>query len=122
MFGSGVRAHCLKVARQRCHADGELCSGMSGRIAVVAMLVEKRLLNLHARRAFAGERARPVNLKALSADRTAYVTITFGSFTQDLHRRLLHPAVGTQQLAGWNLRQSGARTNAASAVSGTTFR
>jgi hypothetical protein len=46
-------------------------------LSVVSVLVEERLLNLHAGRALAVKRPCPVDLKALSTDRTAHVTIAF---------------------------------------------
>src|SRR6185437_2386217 len=72
---SGVGAHRFEVPRQRRHRHTELCSRMRRCLPVVAMLVEESLLNFYAGRALAGKRPCPVDLKALSADRTAHIAI-----------------------------------------------
>src|SRR6185312_2345169 len=72
---SGIGAQRLKVSRKCCHRDGKLHSRMCRRGPVLTMLVKESLLNLDARRTLARKRPCPVDLKALSADRTAYVAI-----------------------------------------------
>ena len=85
-MSSGVGAHGFEVARQRRHGDRELCSRMRGQLAVMSVLAQERLLNFNTRRTFAGKRTCPVDLKALSADRTTHIAIAFGGLTEDLHR------------------------------------